>query len=259
MMTTAVPGTQSREPFVGPSPFEREDQQYFFGRDRETEDLLSLVIANRISLLHAQSGAGKTSLINARLIPRLELEGFQVMPPARLLGFAPRALDPGKVENLYCLNLARAWLQTLDEAAGSEQGLDEADRPSGQGHIERLAQMSLADVLEEYRRPLDEDKFAVPRVVVLDQFEELFILYPDRSADRRGFFRQLKEALEKDRLLRALFVMREDYIAHLDPYVDLLPDKLRCRYRLEGLNRPAALSAVMKPSAAAGREFPVVS
>jgi len=32
---------------------------------------------------------------------------------------------------------------------------------------------------------------------------------------------------------KILIVMREDYIAHLDPYLDILPDRMRTRYRLE--------------------------
>jgi len=50
-----------------------------------------------------------------------------------------------------------------------------------------------------------------------------------------------------DRALRIVFSMREDYIAELDPYVHLLPDRLGVRYRLERLRRPAALAAVTSP------------
>ncbi|HXN58800.1 MAG TPA: hypothetical protein VN912_09485, partial [Candidatus Angelobacter sp.] len=78
-----------REPFVGPRPFEREEEEFFFGRDREAEDLVSLVIANRVVLLYAQSGAGKTSLVNARLVPGLEKEGLEVLPPGRVRGLTP--------------------------------------------------------------------------------------------------------------------------------------------------------------------------
>ena len=59
------------QPYVGPRPFERKDQTLFFGRDREADDLLSLVVAYEAVLFYAQSGAGKTSLINAGLLPFL--------------------------------------------------------------------------------------------------------------------------------------------------------------------------------------------
>ena len=59
------------EPYVGPRPFRKEEQAIFFGRDGEIRELSSLVVAHRTLLLYARSGAGKTSLINAGLVPRL--------------------------------------------------------------------------------------------------------------------------------------------------------------------------------------------
>ncbi len=61
-------------PFVGPRPYSSADAQRFWGRGREIDDLAALVIANRCVLLHSRSGAGKTSLINAGLMPRLAVE-----------------------------------------------------------------------------------------------------------------------------------------------------------------------------------------
>ena len=58
-------------PYVGPRAFEEEESQYFFGRDQEIEILSSLVMARRVSLFFAQSGAGKSSLLRAGLIPEL--------------------------------------------------------------------------------------------------------------------------------------------------------------------------------------------
>ncbi|MCI5123681.1 MAG: hypothetical protein D3925_04190 [Candidatus Electrothrix sp. AR5] len=51
-------------PYIGPRSFTRQERDRFFGREAEAGDLLSLVIAERLVLFYAQSGAGKTSLIN---------------------------------------------------------------------------------------------------------------------------------------------------------------------------------------------------
>ena len=72
--------------YVGPQPFEERDKPIFFGRDREARDLLSMIIANNLVLVYAQSGAGKTSLINAGLIPLLKENQFEVLPVARVRG-----------------------------------------------------------------------------------------------------------------------------------------------------------------------------
>jgi hypothetical protein len=94
-----------------------------------------------------------------------------------------------------------------------------------------------------------------PRALVIDQYEELFMLYPERWPQRAEVFDQLSEALEQDPLLRIVLAIREDYIAQLDPYASRLPRRLRTRMRLEPLRRPAALAAVAMPLAGESRSF----
>ena len=77
-------------PYVGPRTFSEEQANLFFGRTREARDLLALVLSERLVLYYAQSGAGKSSLINTRLIPSLrDDEGFEVLPIGRISGELP--------------------------------------------------------------------------------------------------------------------------------------------------------------------------
>ena len=71
------------KPYKGPESYQVEDFDFFFGRDAETDQIIARVLANRLTLLHAQSGAGKTSLLNARVIPGLEKRGwsaYRILP-----------------------------------------------------------------------------------------------------------------------------------------------------------------------------------
>ncbi|RPH60330.1 MAG: ATP-binding protein, partial [Chloroflexi bacterium] len=68
-------------PYVGPRAFEIGDALY--GRARELDQISSLLMAERIVLLHSPSGAGKTSLVQAGLIPRMR-EDFHVLPVVRV-------------------------------------------------------------------------------------------------------------------------------------------------------------------------------
>ena len=77
-------------PYPGPRPFRRRDKDIFFGRDAESADLMALITGRRLSLFYAASGAGKSSLIQAKLIPLLEDRGFEVLPVGRVSGPAPR-------------------------------------------------------------------------------------------------------------------------------------------------------------------------
>src|SRR3954454_23677628 len=98
-------------PYVGPRPFEQADAALFFGRRREVRELLSLIVAHRVVLLYASSGAGKSSLLNAGLIPMLaEEKGFQVLAPARV-GTAPEATAADAL-NVYTYSVIANWVRT---------------------------------------------------------------------------------------------------------------------------------------------------
>src|SRR5687768_1697227 len=57
--------------YPGPRPFLYEDHEMFFGRKNETEFLTTLILNNRTTVLQGKSGYGKSSLINAGIIPNI--------------------------------------------------------------------------------------------------------------------------------------------------------------------------------------------
>ena len=236
--------TTPLEPYVGPRSFRREQRAFFFGRDEEADELVSIITAHAAVLLYSQSGAGKTSLLNAKLIPKLEEEEeFHVLPPMRVQGQLPANLKIGRNTNIFVLN-----------ALVSCNNFDVTKANMGTTFAEYLSQCG--QHTNEYGEPS-------PTVMIFDQFEELFTSYPGRWADREEFFRQVGEALEGNPkkglpgnpLLRVIFCMREDYIAELDPYLPLLPEKLRTRFRLEHLREKKALTAITRPLEKTSRSF----
>src|SRR5215207_630846 len=86
-----------RTPYVGLRPFTDFDRELFFGRDREAQDLLSLIVAHPAVLLYAPSGAGKTSLLQARVLPLLRERDARVLGTARVRGAVPEQ----PVENVF--------------------------------------------------------------------------------------------------------------------------------------------------------------
>ena len=68
-------------PFVGPRPFELGERLY--GREREISELCFRLNAERIVLLHSPSGAGKSSLVQAGLLPLLA-RAVDVWGPTRV-------------------------------------------------------------------------------------------------------------------------------------------------------------------------------
>ena len=223
-------------PYVGPRPFEPGERLY--GRDREARELLDLLIAERIVVLYSPSGAGKTSLIQAALLPALQAEGFQILPLIRVNLEPPDPEEPGgQVANRYVLSM----LHSLEETLPAEQRLPRATLP----------QLALPTYLER-RLPLADVADGV--VLVFDQFEELLTIDPTDRAAKLAFFAQVGAAL-RDRRRWALFALREDYVAGLDPYVRPLPTRLSTSYRLDLLRDEAARQAIQQPARRAGVDF----
>lgn len=67
-------------PFIGFERFREQDARIFFGRTGEIRELLDLIEnqPHKIILLYGQSGAGKSSLLEAGLLPRLRQRGWAV-------------------------------------------------------------------------------------------------------------------------------------------------------------------------------------
>lgn len=222
--------SDTKLPYIGPRPFERGD--VLFGRDEEIRQLLYLLIAERLVVLHSPSGAGKTSLVQAGLIPQLEAEDFSVWPVIRVnQNQHPPAANRYLFSTFYSL----------------EQELPESRRRSA----EELAALSLQDYIAS--RPRRRHAPA-SRVLIFDQFEEILTADPLAVDAKQEFFRQLGEALQ-DPGLWALFAIREDYLAALSPYLNYLPTQLGNRFRLALLDLPKARAAIAEPARQAGKPF----
>lgn len=234
-MTSELGGRNAvHEPYVGPRPFEEEDRELFFGRDRDTHEVLGLLLSSRTFLIYAPSGAGKTSLLNAGLRPYLSREPVECWPTARVQSvISPSTLE--QIANVYVFALLSSWLKVID--------------------LDELARVTFSEYVRSRPAKVDEDGVELPLLIFIDQFEELFTSYRERWPDREAFFVQLHEALAEHPRLRLVFLMREDYLAHLDSYVQWLPDKLRSRFRLELLRERAALDAIRRPVASEGRSY----
>ena len=154
-------------PFRSLVPFQAGDTDLFFGRDELASDTVSMIARSDCTVVSGPSGAGKTSLMNAAVIPKLERQGHAVItirPLARdslwqalAAAVAERALSaggagPGNPSALLDQQLVEAQLR--ESFAGE----------SVQSRVRRLC-----------------DSLGVDRVVlVVDQFEEIL-----RTADPR--------------------------------------------------------------------------
>ncbi len=229
-------------PYVGPRSFQTGETLY--GRERETLELLDLLIAERIVLLYSPSGAGKTSLIQAALVPKLREEGFTVMPPTRVSA-APPPLPPppGSRPEARATSAPNRFI--VSTILSLEQKLPQEKRMP----LTTLSRLTFDEYLKQ-RADISETS----PVLIFDQFEEILTIDPTHLAAKFAFFEQVGEAL-KNRERWALFSMREDYLAGLDPYVLPIPTRFATTYRLDLLGVNAAREAIQKPALKGNIDF----
>jgi hypothetical protein len=209
-------------PFVGPRSI--PEGMPLFGRDRETRDLYRVVVADRVVLLHSPSGAGKSSLVNAGLIPLLKRKRFRVWPIARVNTEPPDGHDPETIDRytLSALGMLGAGLDAPSSPTATFLDLFAAHAPGG----------------------LD----AVDQVLVFDQFEEILTTDPDDTEGKSRFFEGLGRLLKYPGF-HAVFSIRDEYVGALEPYRKFIPRGFETRFRLELLGEVEAAKAIVGPTA----------
>jgi WD40 repeat protein/DNA-binding SARP family transcriptional activator len=119
-------------PFKGLAPFETDDAEFFFGRERLVDELVARLADAPLLAIVGPSGGGKSSLLRAGLMPALKWESLLVRPgersPAELVDFLERVPPSGRLvlaidqfEELFADSVAeherRALIETLVDAA----------------------------------------------------------------------------------------------------------------------------------------------
>ncbi|NRF71739.1 ATP-binding protein [Aquincola sp. S2] len=146
--------TMPPRPYPGLRPFDENEWPIFFGRERMTDAVVAGLVSRQCIVVHGDSGAGKSSLIRAGVLPRLRQEQARCGQRWRTCITLPRGGPLG--------NLARE-LAALDSSGGDVEQMLELRRLLNQG---RRAPEALAQAL--LRDPHDR------LCILIDQFEELF-------------------------------------------------------------------------------------
>jgi WD40 repeat protein len=216
------------DPYVGLTYFTEEYVDFFFGRDTESVLIIGNLRAARLTLLYAESGVGKSSVLRAGVV-------------ARLREFADRDLGSRGSPRLVPVVLS-SWSER--PVAALIHAIDEAIRPHlAQEDVPDLPEGDLEAALEAASEALD-----ATLLVILDQFEEYF-LYPDEEPEQDRVAAQLARCVSRPDL-RANFLIsiREDAYAELG---DLFRGKVKNVYgnflHLDFLDRAGAREAIERP------------
>lgn len=198
-----------------------EDAEMFYGREQETDEVIEMVRAHRLSVLFGALGRGKTSLLCAGVM-------------ARMLQEADEADD----------DHGTRWLPIYmrcgeDPLESAREELADAVRELGIEGFDDTG--SLHEILSRAG-----ERTARQIVLLVDQFEEYFVKTGDRLQE--DFARQLAEALEHSgEELRVLISIREDFLGQLFELRAWFPDILHHLYRLRKMTPRQAKVAAIKP------------
>jgi len=232
---------------VGPSPyrglvaFQEADAPFFFGRETFTNLLEESILARRlVAVIVGPSGSGKSSVVFAGLLPKLQKDERWLVVQIRPGGSPFLALAGALAPILEPALLGTALLLETQKLATALQ--------AGELPLIRLLQ-----------RILVQDPVAERFLLVIDQFEELFTLSQD-GEERRLFMQELLATAEKGASprpasFRLLLTLRADFMGQAlayRPFADALQDG---SLMLGPMNRAELKSAIEKPAQLQGAAF----
>ena len=244
-------------PYRGLAAMTEADSDFFFGRGRETVDVLSALAAgpDRLPVLIGNSGVGKSSLAQAGVLAALKRQAWPEEGSAS--NAWPHVFEDSR---RWCFLTLKPGTEPLKALVGSflDTWLFAATDPDRVNHqngwidLLRDGKATLRDLLDATERRHNElNQPKVPAFFLyVDQAEELYVRAEERQ--RKRFSQILAEGLGDPRL-RALMSLRADFFGDLQK-----DEPLYAVHRLISVPplREAQLHEVVgKPAALLGARF----
>jgi len=245
--------------YPGLAPFTADQKDVFFGRNNDIQELSELIFVERKVLLYSKSGYGKTSLLNAGVIPKLSKNKDFEFITIRFRSYTDKNLTPHQT-----------FLQTLRQHADFEF----SNNPK--------------TIIDQYAPEQQENYWAILKknqllgnkhktyILIFDQFEELFT-YPETQINEfkqrfaeiilekqlPHFFDNFedaifenKENIKKEEIdllynainIKSVFAIRSDRLSELNILADKITDIQKIFYELQPLNKEQAEQAIISPA-----------
>lgn len=236
--------------YPGPKPFSVGQSHLFYGRETEAKQLRRQVEENQLTVLYGRSGYGKSSLLNAAVLPALEAQGYHVIN-VRQGAWTPESTNTP----------LRSTVQAI------------AENPK---HLDKTILDDLIpwdNSLWYYTKTFAINTQKTKLLFVFDQFEELFT-YPIKDIDlyENALAELLKTSLPQryrtqlkakpelndhvqrtavfERLdIKVIIAIRSNRFHLLERMSTTLPQILQNTLELDALLREGGRSAIVQPAA----------
>ncbi len=206
MLTGSARRRHRRTPFRGLMPFSERHADLFFGREDDVAGFLERLREEPVVPVVGPSGVGKSSFVQAGVIPRLREQGhwhvLRLRPGRRPFETLASRLVTGESQTA----------DTLDSAAvqSSRQGEDTEDLERSIRELATHLQQAPERLSLKLRQLAQTHRCRV--LLFVDQLEEIYTLVPDRAM-RRAFMEALSSAADDAAgPVRAVFALRDDFL-----------------------------------------------
>jgi hypothetical protein len=230
-------GTLSN-PFPGLRPFETDEDHLFFGREKQTDELLRRLRSCRFLTVVGTSGSGKSSLVRSGLIPALQ-SGFMAKAGS---SWRIATLRPGE-DPISHLALALSEPNVL----GTDRDLASTNRILVEATVHRSTR-GLVEAVRQARIPPDDNV-----LVLVDQFEELFRFRQNLPAgcsreEAATFVKLLLEATQQNEIpIYVVATLRSDFIGDCMEFAGLPEAVNEGIYLVPRMAREELRSAITGP------------
>ncbi|MEO6522888.1 MAG: hypothetical protein ABIN91_14500 [Mucilaginibacter sp.] len=256
--------TEKKYRYPGLNFYREEDKDIFFGRNEDSQRLYTQVILNQTLVLHAESGTGKSSVIQAGLLPLLKANQPDYLaltvrfdePTAGLVLIddmirkVKDSLPPLTGIELPYINTSNDKLWVLAKKLSKTnkklliifdqfEQLQGFDQKQIAGFKAALAELLSADI------PAKLHKQILANTALIVEKEDL-------TEEEKNEFNANSDFLKEPLNVKLIFVVREDKLGTMSLLSDVIPDILKNDIVLKHLNKESAKEAVLKPSQADG-------
>jgi hypothetical protein len=229
--------------YPGVKPFETTERALFFGRDKDIEDLLDLVWLEKLVVLFGKSGYGKSSLINAGILPEIEKEAVPIVVRlgSYIAGQNPSPLDnlKRKIDEVLSDNSEANFIQSLNVPKTLWHQMK-----NKQSRRQRRFVLIFDQFEEFFTYPITEQQAFKEQIADL-----LYTEVPQAVRDLNDTLTDAQQAFIATPFdAKVLFAIRADRMSLLDSMKDKLPAILQKRYELRGLSLDQAKEAIKNPA-----------
>jgi hypothetical protein len=254
--------------YPGVKPFEKEQASIFFGRQEEVRSIARRMESQMLLTLHGKSGIGKSSLIKAGVLPRLEKlskeEGRKLKIIESQFGYYQEEMS---ITPISLINRLIGTLKNtckykksniLNELIPIKQSLWlEIKKIQFNNSNNTFVPLFFIDQLEEvFSYPEDfiielviqlaELFYGVPPGDIKDSIDRTLILHPELENKFRGD--KILDFLRKPIEIYIITTIRSDLVDQLDRIKKYFPELVQNTYMLNALEWAGAEDAIQKPA-----------